>query len=65
MGDSGAPLWTKDDVVGSSTFGQNVVVGVLHGGTSAVPGVERVCGTMEESATKLNDEILKWIKWIL
>ena len=56
MGDSGAPLWIEDK-------GKNTIVGVFHGGS--VSGDDAVCGSMEESATKLNQEIIAWIRLLL
>ena len=58
-GDSGAPLWIEDE-------GRLVVVGVLHGLSHFGPPGSEVCGTgREETATKLNEEIIKWIRFIL
>lgn len=58
-GDSGAPYWTYDNLIENHFRGTIVAIHSTGSGTVFLTNEYKIC---RETATKITDEILQWIK---
>ena len=65
-GDSGAPLWIKNDVPSSIKDGpcskKNILVGVVSAGIPSKDYFEPPCSSTSTVAYKITENILAWIR---